>query len=384
MNFRKNDFAAAAGRLFILVSCLLILPFSFSPAAAGGTALWNYQVGCEQIIDQLLRSEDIIDWLVDPFVLDEGVLVEKLVYYSDVYLCLGSINGELSEKLTDILKLSEYFLVFAGGHDTISEFSRLELVDLSTSQDPAIIEIRDQANVPPPDGPIFVRYYQSLDTMPGLIRPSFAEDTAGVTILTRYIAILDEEHASWQEQALQAQTLPETVSHELVHAYLNATVGEESFDFPRWYSEGIAIYFSGSADAHSVIGRGLTIYQTPPQDYKSYANAFKYLEAQLGREALLGSIRRSILNVHPSLVYQDLGFTEDAAFLDGVESYWNRRITITGAVILLFLILAGGLFYLLMPDTRCQNCGHTGKRRQFVDGFCPECGYPHHKPEVPR
>ena len=92
----------------------------------------------------------------------------------------------------------------------------------------------------------------------------------------------------WEEQALQSQKLPKTLSHELVHAYLKSLTGSAGFDaFPIWYDEGLAIYFSGSGEDTSIVTPNGQIVVTPTEDYKHYQIVFDYLEAELGRAQLL-------------------------------------------------------------------------------------------------
>lgn len=142
----------------------------------------------------------------------------------------------------------------------------------------------------------------------------------------RYIAVLAEEKSTWPRQALQSQTLPETISHELVHAYINATLGLRGLDLPKWYHEGIAVYFSGSGKGHTIVTPNFTISTTPPEEYRQYSTNFEYLEAQLGREQLLGYIKLSVEQADPSALYKDLGIANEQVLFARAMAWRQQRL----------------------------------------------------------
>jgi len=203
---------------------------------------------------------------------------------------------------------------------------------------------------------------------------------AGVTIFTRYIAILEEDALTPPEQQLQSQRLPETVSHELVHAYVHSKLGIEDLDaFPTWYNEGIAIYFSGSGKDHSVVTPNFELRVTSPQDYREYETNFRYLEAKLGRERLLELVRESIEKPDYKVAYSNLGFSDDPAFIAEAQAWNQKRLHIRWAIGVGAILLLGFGLVLLIPEERCEFCGYAGKKRDFADGYCPRC----HRPFIP-
>ena len=214
--------------------------------------------------------------------------------------------------------------------------------------------------------------------MPPLVRRAFkSQEVAGVTILSRYVAVLAEEKKTWSQRALQLQTLPETTSHELIHAYVNSILSPIDFDLPAWYSEGLAIYFSESEIIHTVITPNFSISSTSTADYQNYNITFKYLEAMLGREQLLELIGRSIEEANPSLLYQDLGTTSDQMLIDQARSWARRRNNLGRVAIVLVAFTAVVLLWRLAPEFNCQNCGHVGKKKDLINElYCPNCKRP--------
>jgi hypothetical protein len=163
--------------------------------------------------------------------------------------------------------------------------------------------------------------------MPNLVRQAFEDqNTVGVSMLTRYVAILAEDQDSFIDFELQSQSLPKTISHELIHAYVKSVLGfDNSARLPTWYHEGLAIYFSGSGGSSYVyLTPSITIKTGSPEDYEQYELNFKYLEAELGRERLLVLIKQCIEKSDSSLLYKDLGISSDN-WLDASARGWQAK-----------------------------------------------------------
>jgi hypothetical protein len=350
------------------------------PATEAKHSLPEQQINCQAVLAQLTGESNWLDHLLDPVITSQEGLLERLALYVEAHECLSNTREPLSSEMEAARTYLEYFLIFTIGYDTPEDSSYLRLVELATSDDPAVIQLRQAAGLAPPPGYIFIRFYRSRQAMPSRLRGLFAEDTAGLTLLTRYIAILEEDTFTWEQQRLQAQTLPRTVSHELVHAYVNASIGIEALEeLPRWYAEGVAIYLSGSGEDHVVVGPDSTMVTTSPQDYRAYRDNFKFLEAKLGQERLLQVIRISVEQADPSIVYLDLGYSQDASFLAEARAYWQRRLILaSGGILFLALLLIGWLLR-LMPEVRCRYCRYAGKKSEFEGGYCPRCYQPYHR-----
>lgn len=332
---------------------------------------------CDEFIKGIIGDKDWYDRLIDPVLTTPEEVSGKIAYFSEVQACLNEQPQPLSGELSRINTLVEYFLVFSEGVQDPENETGLVLSNLAHSDDPAIQQIRDEAGIPPPEGYIFVRYYSSRDEMPGLVRRAFEnKDVVGVTILNRYVAILDEEKATWPQQALQNQTLPETISHELVHAYLNASPGSQAMGAPDWYHEGIAIYFSRSGEGHTIITRDLTVSTTPPKAYQQYDLNFKFLESKLDRKGLLEKIKQSLEQADPSILYRDIGIASEQELVAQADAWQLRRVILRTGVFLAVLLLIGWIVINRMPEVRCVNCEYTGKKREFESGICPNCQRP--------
>ena len=367
----------------ILVFISLITPF-ISPfyIPNGGNAIFpniHSQAECEEYLEPFVNGFIQFEQLTNPIFSSKTELDEQLDLYSNVYQCLDEgtapqITG--GEKLRSYL---EYFLIFAGGLGSQSEDTTLDLVLLSSSDDPGVTKIRDEAGIEAPDGYIFVRSYNSREAMPPLVRRAFqSPDVAGVTILSRYIAVLAEEKKTWSQRALQLQTLPGTTSHELIHAYVNSILLPMEFDLPSWYSEGLAIYFSDSAINHTIITPNFSISNTSSAEYQSYDTAFKYLESKLGRERLLMLISQSIQEANPSILYQDLGISDDQQLINLAKVWSQTRNNIGRGGIVVVAFIAVLLLWRIAPEYRCQNCGHIGKKRDLIEEvYCPNCKRPY-------
>jgi hypothetical protein len=334
---------------------------------------------------ELMADPDWSAQLIDPVFSSAKAIDARAVELSSLYTCLDQEKGTLTPDLQELHRLLGYFLAFTGHGGPPSGGSALHLVDPATSDDPAVRKIRVTAGVPPPPGLFFVRLYPSRPAMPAPVRAAFAkENIVGVTIYTRYIAVPIEEKSFWAEQALQAQTLPETISHELIHAYVNASFGADHLPgMPDWYSEGLAIYFSGSGEQHAVQAPGYSLVVTSPEDYRQYDLNFRYLESLFGRERLLELIRQSIATKDPQLLLREASFPDEQALVDRANTWAVRRFTLRlSAVLGAVLALAWGIaiYFRRFPDAWCIHCDYGGKWRDFKGGLCPRCGLPFNKP----
>src|SRR5207244_1694800 len=81
-----------------------------------------------------------------------------------------------------------------------------------------------------------LRIYDTKSAMPRPILDLFQPNTAGVTEWSRYCAVCAEDKSE--------DELADTISHELVHAYLGSLMGSEAGMLPQWFHEGAAMYLS--------------------------------------------------------------------------------------------------------------------------------------------
>lgn len=334
---------------------------------------------CEAIIAPFVNDRNAFEELMNPILSSTDDVEELIDLYSTVHQCLDEEFISQNTGREIIRAYLEYFLIFARGLNSQSEETTLELVKLSTSNDPGVVQIRDEAGIEAPDGYVFVRFYKSRQAMPPLVRRAFeSPDVAGVTILSRYIVVLAEDKKTWSQRALQSRTLPETTSHELIHAYVNSLLLPSEFDLPAWYSEGLAIYFSGSETKHTVITPNFSISSTSSAEYRDYNITFKYLEAKLGRERLLELIGDSIEEADPSLLYQELGFSNSRQLINEASAWSQTRNNLGRGGIVAVAFIAVLVLWRLAPEYNCQNCGHSGKKRELISViYCPNCMRPY-------
>ena len=364
-------------RLIKLILISLVVLSNPAPAIAASTPKEaSFSDECLVTLDVLTSEEGWFEQLIDPVITSTEQLIERQQLYTQVHDCLEQEVGNLPDDLLVVYKLTEYFLIFAEGFETDEDESNLTIVDLATVDMEAIGLLREKAGIPPPEGYVFLRYYESRRVMPELVRRAFQdEDVRGVTFFCRYIAILAEDKEILQERILQQQTLPETVAHELTHAYINATLGHEGADsFPRWFHEGVAIYCSGSGEDRVVMLGDLTIYKTSPEDYAQYDLNFKYLESEYGQDELLSLIGTAIKEIKPSVLYEELGYHNADELMAAAKSWRVRNLRnrlIAGIILAVALIF--GLWKVIPPEVKCPYCGYGGKQREFVNGVCPHC-----------
>lgn len=360
----------------VILSILVAISTLLYPSEAP-KAFSQIDADCQAQVDNLTGHPGWFEALVNPAVTSQADINVRANLYRPVHECL--VLSDADDDLDSLRRLTEYFLIFASGDFMDEADSELHLVDLGTSDDSAVVRLRDDLEIPAPEGYIFVRIFSSRQAMPELVRRSFEdENVAGVTIFTRYVAVLAEEKEARAEKILQAQTLPVTLSHELVHAYVNSYVGQGVFTrLPRWYSEGLAIYFSGSGIEHRAVTPGFEIVMTSPAEYAGYRDNFSFLEAQLGVDRLESLISTSLEQNDPALLYRELGLSSEDELVASRESWLKRQNSLRVVIgTLALLIVAFGIFR-LMPDLRCSYCDYTGKGHEFAKGYCPNCRMPY-------
>jgi len=327
----------------------------------------NYlESDCHELITILKQDPNWKNKLYDPVITSQNELDQQILLYDELYNCLSVNEGENTVEEQQILHLTELFLIFIKGLNTPIGNSRLELVELNETNDPAIVRIRDQLGIPPPPGYVFIRSYSDISSIPMPIREIFEQHhAAGVTLFTRYIAILEEGSNTWQEKSLQARSLPKTYSHELVHAYVNSSVGTTTIgNLPTWFHEGIAIYFSRSGENQAIVTPNFTLYLTPPPDYRQYDLNFKFLESKLGKKNLINRIGESITHKNPEILFTGLDIHDGYELqLQALEWKQEKDLyqTLIGTAVLFilaYLIVSGQVnqIPILKIVSICESC----------------------------
>jgi hypothetical protein len=180
--------------------------------------------------------------------------------------------------------------------------------------------LREEVGLAPPPGLVFIRYFDHREDMPPVVATPFeSPEVRAVTISSRYVAIL-------VEGASTPASLAETVSHEMVHAFLSAGLdwGGGATGLPSWFQEGMAIHFSRSGRAHVGIDAGLgRVRVAPTSEYERYERVFLYLERQLGTPGFHQAIRRSVYEADPGLLIASAGATSYDALVEDTELWWR-------------------------------------------------------------
>jgi hypothetical protein len=366
--------------LFIFLVPLIFFPWVEIPVAAWQSSS-DFQMDCQSKLEQYAQDREFLHTLANPVISNPTELAELVERYTPLYNCMQTVSrNEIDDRFSTLNILLDLFMIFAGEEQGNPGNVRLTSVDLQSSQDSAIVRLRDVIGIPAPAGWVFIHFYDSRDEMPELIRKAFDDPNVdGVTFLSRYIAILRTTDQSWVANALQAQSQPAIVSHELVHAYVHSAIALQgnnlTANLPKWFEEGLASYLSRSARDRSIITPNLSMSEAAPADYQHYAKIFKYLENRLGKDKLAENIRLSVQANDASLLYREMGIPNDR-WLDATVTEWERQQIQHRVVLgLLFLGILISALYFSLPELECE-CGFTGRNRDFPFGNCPDCGRP--------
>ncbi len=195
---------------------------------------------------------------------------------------------------------------------------QVEIVNFASSPDPALKRLREGVKLPPPPGGAVVRRYGTKEDMPGPVRSLFGPDTAGITHWSRYVALLTDDRSE--------QEIADTVSHELVHAYLLSILGPDGGGLPRWFHEGAALYLSGGRVQYvstSDFGRERVSYS--PRDYNEFRLVFRYLERVHGVSAVHEFVREAVLKEDVKKPLLAISGVSDYRVLSQDAWGWHRR-----------------------------------------------------------
>lgn len=191
----------------------------------------------------------------------------RIVLFTSVVLLLA-ISGETASSPSVFLQ-SELDAAFEGA----------EMVDLSTSKVNSVVTLRETVKLSPPDEPILVKTFKR-ESLPEVLKPAFAKpEVAGVTINSRYVAII---HTDLKKE------YQDILAHELVHAYISLASPEP---LPFWFHEGSAVHFStdktrkfygqpSDKEVGVMVGKNVELTDT----YKQKLHSFHYLIEKVGKK----------------------------------------------------------------------------------------------------
>jgi len=328
---------------------------------------------CQKNLGELVATDGWFEEMVSPQLTTTEQVSERYQLYKKVYECLDPVYEGLDQEWQSVHFLAKIFVTIVG------EDNEVWMVTLASQNSPAIISLKNEAGVPSPAGYVYVRFFPSRESMPEIIRDSFYDPTIkGVTMLMRYIAILEENKSIRYERDLQTKTLPYIIDHELVHAYVNSVLGiEHQNAFPDWYNEGLAIYFSDSSRQESVVvPYGVLDYgfykSYSTEEYQQFNDNFAYLEQTLGREELLRRIHHTFQSYNAAEVYSGLGFSSEEQFFEAAQDLKKRQDNIymvlgIGIVLLVMLVVGNLWLWWLRKVTYRNNLPDTEAYEDFQD-----------------
>jgi hypothetical protein len=168
-------------------------------------------------------------------------------------------------------------------------FVGAQRVDLRTSKASSVVTLREVVKLPPPAAPVLVKTFRR-ESIPVVLKPVFANSgIMGVTMNSRFIAILHTEFPKEHEDILR---------HELVHAYISMISPKP---LPFWFQEASAVHFSTdkgrkfygkpAEEVGRMVGKTVDLTDT----YKQKLQSFHFLIEQAGKEKFYEWYREAVL-----------------------------------------------------------------------------------------
>jgi hypothetical protein len=272
---------------------------------------------------------------------------------------VGSLDAA-SPYQKSLIKLWLHLRFLIGFFDEPEEVS---IIPLSGLDDPALRCLREELSLKAPPGSAYVR---TVGRMSGLTPAPLQEviDRAGpsaaaITCRIRFIIVIDETRDFLQQllaensgkepvnvkkdNEIKASHLQRTRSHELVHAFINATVGYPDDKIPLWLDESLAIYCSQSHLGTIRVIRtrdGYEIEETAPTGkYQDYERVFNFLRKSVGSNRFHGLLARCVTEQTPNPLLQAAGYTSYEAVVDKLTRDSNRTGRIIALIFLAILIV---------------------------------------------
>lgn len=220
----------------------------------------------------------------------------------------GQFPGYLSlpDQLEDMRYMSE---IIAAYLDSTVSGPKLRSYDFATSSNPALWAMRTETQLPPPPGCALIRFYFAPGTIPPELVSAFNDpNTLGVTIYCRYILMLEFVMADGIPTQVPPETVNLSVSHELVHAYINSSLGMANIGIlPKWFTEGTALYVANNDRSKT---------SKLNDEYSEYIGGFRFLERTLGRPELMRLIGASVKATSPDTLLRAAGVNSFNALIE--------------------------------------------------------------------
>ncbi|MCC6485687.1 MAG: hypothetical protein IT209_12650 [Armatimonadetes bacterium] len=259
------------------------------------------------------------------------------------------LSTQLGNKQTPERKSAQAFLdevqAFTDTSNRPGEAYSIE--DFATSEDKAIVRLRDEVKLSPPPGGAILRLYDRKETMPHSIRALFPEGTGGVTRWRRYCAV-------WAGDKSE-QEIADTSSHELAHAYIASCLGDDAGRLPRWFHEGAALYLSEGKEQYYTSTENQSRLSYAPRDYNEYRLVFAYMAQKYGAPAVARFIRSSVLRKSVAEPLQTITDYTDYADLRADALAWSQRQKRGYALAAVGLVVGGSAFFWIIGRRRSRR-----------------------------
>jgi len=332
---------AAALLLFLATSVGISSPVQ----KAEGLENPQQPADCSSILKILVEEEgSFLENLTNPVLTSETQVQERVDFYREVKPCLSDLEGILpTDDLELVETLVDRFLILVGGVG-----QRIDLVDLATTNDAAVVELRDNLGLSPPKGLIYISYFDYRYELPKQLAWAFKKpEIAAITLPCRFIVVLKSpelfpimNRLFPGQVALSKEDLERTISHEFVHAYLLAQLGAKK-ELPKWFHEAVAVYFSEGAKELSVnytfgdvvIG---TVSAEAPEKYKEYDVLVRYLLFRFGEQGFYETIKVAVETGSVEEIFQKTGSHDFEDLFEKAQEWEEnsgREKTIRGIMI---------------------------------------------------
>lgn len=161
-------------------------------------------------------------------------------------------------------------------------------IEFKSSKNHGIVMMRDLLHIPAPRGYSYVR------TGCEATGPYLESRAAGATIGRRYVKIVEKLEIDKNGETKNDNI---TLSHEMIHSYINSAMGADGGYLSKWFTEGVALYYShreldrdGKAMSEMAFARH---YQD--REYDEYLKVFQYIALTRGEATLNKYVAKTII-----------------------------------------------------------------------------------------
>lgn len=211
---------------------------------------------------------------------------------------------------------------------------------------PVLKRLHKQIHCLVPQGYAFVQFSERGENIINGDIGSFE----GVTAYVRFIEIkvndLDEV------KKLRASPYWEVLEHELVHVYINSTLGSNRYNgMPKWFEEGCALYFAKNKPDKIVsiqnTSRGSVIaHSKMTEEYCDYLKIFQFLSSFKGKRAFEDFITSCLTDRDPDTqLIEFTGISSYQNLLDKANAFKLARIF---KIICLWIAITSACFFFLL------------------------------------